>query len=56
MSSLSRLLDRRPSWVTVAVLAVASALVGLYLLRESLRGPACGFGCPVSSVSNAPGP
>lgn len=56
MRGLSRLLDRLPSWLIVAVLVVATALVGLYLLRESMRGPACGFGCPVSSVSSAPGP
>jgi len=38
VSWLSRLLDRLPSWLLVAVLVVATALVGLYLLRESMRG------------------
>ena len=39
----------------LSVVAVC-VIVGLFVLRNSLKGPDCGFGCPAQSVSNAPGP
>ena len=39
-------------------LVVATAALALYLLRDALVAPDCGFHCPPGSgsASNAPGP
>jgi hypothetical protein len=56
--ALMSLFDRLLPWAVVAVLVLASVLVVLFLLRNTLRSDfgGCQGQHPGCSVSNAPGP